>query len=193
MGAQSSFFSLLPEPPLDAARMNPHTEVVLDLLHQFLGRQRRRGASRLDQELHDIGGQIVGPPRCSFPRGQAGQAPSLEGGLGLIEGRAGETEGGRCLTHRLVFDPRLAQHLVLHLQQVPRVEEIAVLEQGVGDALGPGIQRALLVQGLPLASGLWRVGHPKHPCQVFSCPPTRPGTAATLYILPLNVLLVAPL
>ncbi len=57
----------------------------------------------------------------------------------------------------------LAQHLVLDLQQVVGIEEIAVLKQGVSDGLGLRIERAMPAKSLALLLAVGRRSHaPDH-------------------------------
>jgi hypothetical protein len=52
----------------------------------------------------------------------------------------------------------LPEHLVLDLEEILRIEEIAASEQLVGDVLGTPVERALLAEPLALG-GLGRSGH----------------------------------
>jgi hypothetical protein len=52
----------------------------------------------------------------------------------------------------------LPEHLVLDLEEILRIEEIAASEQLVGDGLGTPVERALLAKPLALG-GLGRFGH----------------------------------
>ena len=64
---------------------------------------------------------------------QARQPLILESGLGLVEGHAGESEGRRSLGDRPPLGLHATKHLVLHLDQIVGIEELALDEQRVGD------------------------------------------------------------
>ena len=139
--------------------MDLHAEAFPDQLRQFLGPQRRLGCSRLLDKFHDLGSQLVRPAWPSFLRDQAGEASLLEGRLCLVKRRAGETERGGGLAHRILFHFDAAQHLVLDLEQVPGIEEFVVLEQPGRDRLGMGVEGSLLSQGVGFSGPAFSVGH----------------------------------
>ena len=99
---------------------------------------------------------LFGPPLLGQ---QCRQAALLETRLRLVEGRPGEPEGGGRSVHRqsLGFDP--AQHFVLDLNEIARIEKLACLKQFVGDPLGMRIQAALLPKGQGLGIGRRFLGH----------------------------------
>ena len=55
------------------------------------------------------------------------------------------------------LDVHAAQHLVLDLHQITRVEELAAVEQGVGHLLGVRVQDTLLTERFTL--GVQGLGH----------------------------------
>ena len=89
----------------------------------------------LSDELHHLGGQFVATLRAAFVRKQAEYAVPLKRRLSLIERWTREAEGLRGLADRTPVDVNLAQHLVLDLQQVVGIEEVAVVKQRMGDGL----------------------------------------------------------
>jgi hypothetical protein len=124
-------------------------EVLLHQLCQPSDAQRRLGCSLLHQKLHNLHVQFVAASWASLQRNQAGQPGLLEGGLRMIERGAREPEGLRRLRNRMVVDLDLPEHLVLHLDHVVGVEEVAVLKQRMAHILGTRVERALLSQSLP--------------------------------------------
>src|SRR5207237_10034487 len=100
------------------------------------------------------------------------QAALLETRLRLIKGRSGESEGGCRSVHRksLGFDP--AQHFVLDLNEVARIEKLAGLKQFVGDLLGMWIQAALLPKDQGLGVGVWFLGHSTLRSYSYVCLPS---------------------
>ena len=94
------------------------------------------------------------PPRVSLcaPRGpgRAGTRPCesflVQRALRRIERRPGEPERRRRSTDRLALDPRAADHLVLHLHQIARVQELRAGELLIAHRLRPRIQAPRLPQ-----------------------------------------------
>jgi hypothetical protein len=74
--------------------------------------------------------------------------------LSLIEGLTRKTEALRCLLHGEVVAANTTQHFVFHLQEVVRIEEVAVGEAFVGHPVGPGIEGARPAEHLALRGGL---------------------------------------
>src|SRR6185312_29296 len=79
---------------------------------------------------------------------QSGQSMLSEGLFGLVERRAGNTkQSGRFgLLHARGID--LAQHLVLHLGQIPSIEEAFGLEPRCPYAFRVPVQASLLLEEL---------------------------------------------
>src|SRR6516165_11232431 len=72
-----------------------------------------------------------------------GQPLALKIQLGLIVSRARKSKGGSRLTDRLLLDLDAAQHLVLDLDQVVGIEELALLEQRIPHLLRARMQTSL--------------------------------------------------
>jgi hypothetical protein len=85
--------------------------------------------------------------RASPSRQEAGEAIPGEGGPCLVEGLAGEAEGGCGASYRLALGLDTAQHLVLDLHQVSRIEEGVGGEGLIGDGQGTWVEGTLLLQG----------------------------------------------
>jgi hypothetical protein len=77
----------------------------------------------------------------------------------LIERGARKAKGGGGLTHGSPFDLDPAEHLVLDLGQIARVEELVAGEQGIGNRIGMGMQRTLRAQGVDFRIGARSRGH----------------------------------
>src|SRR6266568_5517820 len=122
-----SFF-FRPQAPLNAARIHLNPESLLDGLDQLFRSERRIFDSLLGDKLHHLVGEFVSRLRTAFLRKQAGYSVLLKRRLCLVERGARETEGTRRLADGVLVDVNLTQHLVLDLQQVVGIEEIAVLK-----------------------------------------------------------------
>src|SRR5262249_18544947 len=61
--------------------------------------------------------------------------------FGLVERGAGETEVETGLPHRSSLDTHPAKHFVFDLNQVPRIEEVALVEERIGHRLLARIER----------------------------------------------------
>jgi len=112
--------------------MDHEVEVLSNQLRERRGSERRVAKPVLEQESDHEVGELVGATGSGSLRDQARQAGAVVERLGLIEDGTGEP--GR-LSHRGdggPVDANAAEHLVLDLHQVARVEELAVEEQGVG-------------------------------------------------------------
>src|SRR5712691_8622711 len=108
----------------------------------------------LEQDSHRFVVELVGPLRPALAWQQSRQALALEQCLSDIEDRAGQTKCLGCLHHRTIFLLDAAQHLVLDLHQIVRIEERALLEERIGNSLRVRMAGALCAQGLPTASAL---------------------------------------
>jgi hypothetical protein len=146
----SATFFFAPQLPLDAAGMNLHAEALADPLGQLIGTDTRIGGARLRDELQHRWGELVAGMRSGLVGNQASQAPLLECLLGLVERRAREPTGLGGLADRSLVDIDQSQHLVLDLQQVVGIEELAAREQRVRDATRARVERGVLPQDLLL-------------------------------------------
>ncbi|EIM24355.1 hypothetical protein MicloDRAFT_00070080 [Microvirga lotononidis] len=91
-------------------------------------------------ELHNLGGELVGRLRPPGPRQQAGDALAFERGLGLIVGWARQTEkrGGFGLGDAALLD--VTQHLVLYLHEIERIEEAGLPKPECADGFGTRVE-----------------------------------------------------
>jgi len=138
--------------------MHREAEPGFDLARQPPGVHRTLAREVLLDEGHHLGGELVGPLGSALPGEKAGEPGPGEGGLRLIEGRTRHPEERRGLGFGGAFAAHLAQHLVLHLHSIARIEEAAVLEPGGAHPLGVGIEGTELLQTLGLGIALGQGG-----------------------------------
>ncbi len=122
--------------------MGLEAEALLDETDQIFSAQRRVLGLALQNIVHHLIAELVGSSGPWFARDQAREAAVRELLLCLVEGRAREAELRSGSAHRLAFESHSAQHLVLDLDQVPRVEEVVPVEQLVLDLFGVPVQAA---------------------------------------------------
>jgi hypothetical protein len=149
------------QPALDAARMYLNLESLADGLGQLLCGQGSICNLLLSYELHNLAGQLVAALRTPLERKQAKESALLKGCLRLIERRAGKPEGARGFADGAFVDVDMAQHLVLDLHQVVGIEEVAVLEQRIGDGFRMWVESAVTAKRLAFGFGIgrWQRGH----------------------------------
>lgn len=138
--------------PFDSAPMHGHTVLPLDVCDQFGNRQGWRCRAVLEHEVQNGRRKFVRSMRTTLAGNQPYQALLRNRLLGLIEHRPRKPEGRGCFGHGSVVDLHTTQHLVLDLQQVLRIEEVARLEQRIRDGLRVWVEDALLAKGPHLAA-----------------------------------------
>jgi hypothetical protein len=109
---------------LEAASVHVDTEAIVNP-----SQQRRHGEGRLLDALRrhkgqDRVGDFVRPVRPAFAGHQTRQPPRLEGGLRLIERGPRDAERVGRARDRLALHLHPPQHFVLHLHEIPRIEEV---------------------------------------------------------------------
>src|SRR5262249_58556461 len=95
-------------------------------------------------ELENRDGKLVSALGAPLVGQQSGQAALLEAHLRLVKRRPGEAKFARGFRNRPLFHADLAQHLVLDLQQVVGIEEVAGLKEWMSYLLRTGIEGPLL-------------------------------------------------
>jgi hypothetical protein len=130
--------------------MDHDAEVLSNQLRERGGSEQRVAKPMLEQEIDHEVGELVGLTRSRSLRDQARQSGAMIKRLGLIEDGTGEPERLSSVGDRSTLDANAAKHLVLDLYQIAWVEELAVVEQGVGHLLGVGVQDALLTERFTL-------------------------------------------
>lgn len=158
VGSSAAFF--FPQKlPLDAPGMNLDVEFLLREVAQLREVQRRLRFSHCEQELHHFRREFVAAPGTSLQRNQPRQPSLFEGGICLIERGARKPKFVGGLGNRPVVDMDLAEHLVLDLNDVVPVEEIAVLEQRMAHTLRARVEHAVAPQGTLLVGLFWVSRH----------------------------------
>lgn len=130
----------------DTSWMNLGAEAFLDPFHQVRQSNGRFFLAHLANECEDLLGELVRLLGTALVWHQAGKTVLLEGRLCLVERWPRKTEVCRRIRHGLSFGPYAAQHLVLDLDQIARIEEILLEEQLVADVFRARVQRALLLE-----------------------------------------------
>ena len=136
------------ERAFDRARMYREAECRFDLARKPPSAHRALALEALRDEGHHLGGELVRALGPALSRKKAAQARPGEGCFGLIEGGTRHPEERRGLGLGGALPAHLAQHLVLHLHRIARVEESAALEPGGAHPLRVGIEGAELLQTL---------------------------------------------
>src|ERR1039458_242008 len=145
-GRRLAFFLSLRYHPFDGAWVDLNLELLSGLLGQLGKRQLGLGGAFLPQECQHRSGQLVGAARSRLLWNQASQTAALQGGLGLIKGRPGETRFLGGLADGGLLDLHTPQHLVFHLNQILWIEKATVLKQGSGNGLGVRMQNTLFAE-----------------------------------------------
>lgn len=91
--------------------------------------------------------QFVGPVGTGFLWNQSCQTALLERCLGLIKGGPGQPGFAGRTTDWGAFGGDAPQHLVLDLDQIVGIEEVAFLKECGRDGLGMRMEDALLAEG----------------------------------------------
>jgi hypothetical protein len=137
--------------------MDDQVELLSEQLGERGGPQPRVAELVLEQELDDGVREFVGTSGARALGDQAGQASAVVERLGLVENGTREPERRNDLSDGSPFHANAAEHLILDLHQVARVEEVAAQEHGVDHPLRVGVQGALLTQRFGF--GVQRSGH----------------------------------
>jgi hypothetical protein len=131
--------------------MNPDSTFLLQAPDQLARVQGGILGEQAFQVVDDLLGELVRSLGSWSLRQQRRQTALFEEGSGLVEARSGEAEICRrpgCLS---TFLMDAAQHLVLDLDQVARVEEgIAGLEGSIANVPRSGVESVVPAQSLEL-------------------------------------------
>lgn len=144
--------------------MDGNPEAALDgVRHALAAAVRAPGPPRLG-EVEDLLGALVGMLGAAPAREQAREPVGSEGGVRSVEGLAAHLEAGGDLGHGPAVDPVPAQHLVLHLDPVARIEELVAGEGLVPNRLGTRVEGARGPEGRGpgILHGRLPVGHQRH-------------------------------
>jgi hypothetical protein len=140
---------------LEAARVDVEPKASVNPGQQRPDAERRVLRALRHHKGHHGVVEFVGAVWPAFSRHQTGDSPLLEGGLGLIERRARDPKRVGGARHGRPLDVHLAEHFVLHLHEIPRIEKVVRGKQRGLDGLGPRMERAVAAQGVGfgIASG----------------------------------------
>jgi len=135
---------------LDCSGVYRKGELLPNQLCQLACPHRLARNKLLLDELQRLALQLMGSVWTALSGYQSGEAALVEDGLGLVVGRpryavffGGFGHGG--LLHR-----HPAEHLILDLHEVARVEEIVFLKLRIAHLLRAWVQSALFEEGLDL-------------------------------------------
>src|SRR5262249_51744353 len=117
------------------------------------------------KEVHNLAGQLVRFFGSTLVRHQTSQAALVEGRLSLIERWSRETKCGCRLGNRTAFFLHTAKHLVLDLNEIPHIEELAGFEQLVGDIVWTRVECSLLAESLEFGIAGRLFGHSQVPAR----------------------------
>jgi len=133
-----------------AAPMDLDAELGLDRGKTLRHRQLGAGGLEIGEKGHHIVRDFVAALGAPKMRHEAKQTGRRKRALGLVEGWAGDAEGGRDIADGDAVGTVASHHLVANLHQILGVEERIADEQRIADSFGMGIERAILRQGLAL-------------------------------------------
>src|SRR5947209_4145760 len=153
-----SFFSS------DSALDRPGVDVEVELLpNQLCEFARSHGLPRdelLLDECQCLAPKLVGAMGTALLRHQPGKAGFVKAGLGLVVRRSRHPVFLGDGADRRVVDRDTAQHLVLDLNDVVRIEELVLVKLRIPNIFRDWVQRPLLAEGFDLqALALVRHGH----------------------------------
>jgi hypothetical protein len=98
-------------------------------------------------EIQDLVGALVSTPRAAPTRQQPWKATVSKTRIRDVESLPADPEQMNNLRDRLAINTVPAEHLVPHLDKIPRIEEITGTKSFVLDVLGMAVERTLLSEG----------------------------------------------
>ena len=134
---------------VEPARMNGDAEALGDEGNQLAASDRPVAGPVILDEGEDLGGDLVGAARSPALGNERLQASLAEGPVGAHAGRHRSAEPLGGFPERCFFGT--AHHLVADLQEVARIEELAVGEQGVDNLFRVRVEGSGLLEALCLA------------------------------------------
>src|SRR5207249_6604020 len=118
----AEFFLMAQQAAFDTSWMNLGPKAFLDPFHQVRQSKGRFFLAHLANECEDLVGELVRLLGTALVLHQTGKTVLLEGRLCLVERWPRKTEVCRRIRYGLSFGPHAAQHLVLDLDQIARIE-----------------------------------------------------------------------
>src|SRR5471032_451896 len=155
-GAHSSAFFFAGNRPFDAAWVDADSQFGSDLFGQCPRLDRAVGPHPPFDKRHQVGVELMRAFRAALFGQEARQTVTRKGCLGLIERWTGHSEQCGGLRLGRAAGTGVAQHLVLHLHQVVRIEEVPRSKPCRVYVLGMRIERAKFGKAFML--GIW-LGH----------------------------------
>ena len=138
--------------------MRLDARTALEKRGQFFSRERPAGLpDRIEEKGDRFFVEFVRTFRSAFAREKSGQAFALEQCLGDVERRPGYAKGVGGVDDRAAFFLDAAQHLVLDLDHVVRVEERTVLKKRIGHVAGARMGGAVVAESFLTAGALARI------------------------------------
>jgi len=134
---------------------------ALEKRRQFLSSERPPGLlDRIEEKGDGFFVEFVWAFRSAFAREKSGEAFALEQRLSDVERGAGYAKGVSGVHDRPSFFLYAAQHLVLDLDHVVRIEERTVVKERVGHVARAGMGGAVVAESFLTAGALARIcGH----------------------------------
>jgi hypothetical protein len=139
--------------------MDLDAEACVDRGEALWCRQLGGGGFEVDNEGDNLGRDLVTASGAARLGQQAGKPSRGERVLGLVEGRPRHPEGGGDVADGNAVGLVAPYHLVAHLDEVFRVEEGVVGEQGIAHRLRMRIESTVARQSLALRVLTRRSGH----------------------------------
>jgi hypothetical protein len=133
--------------------MDFNAETLVQASGEILRPQRRLFACEPLEEVDDFPAKLVPLFRPWLLGHQAHQTLFVEALLGGIERRPGQTEIRGRTAYRLTLHADPAQHFVLELHQVLRIEELMAREQLIPHLLRVAVETAVLAQDCAFVTG----------------------------------------
>ena len=147
--------------PQDAAWMRLDARAALEKRRQFFSRKHPAGLlDHIEKKGDRFFVEFVRTFRSAFAREKSGQAFALEQCLGDVKRGSGYAKGVGGVDNRAPFFLDAAQHLVLDLDHIVRVEEGAVVKKSVGHVARARMGGAVVAESFLTAGALTRIcGH----------------------------------
>src|SRR5215469_11448427 len=130
----------------DRPWMHIEAELLLDQSRQFAGSDWLARNEPRSKKRQYLAVDHVGTARTALLGYQPGDAGLLEIRLGLVIGWPRDAILVGDIGHRRLLDRDAAQHLVLDLHSIARIEKVAFLKLDITNLLGGRVQRALFAE-----------------------------------------------
>lgn len=141
--------------------MRLDAKTAIEKRRQFLSRKRPAGLlDRIEEKGDRFFVEFVWTFRSALAREKSGQAFALEQCLGDVKRGSGYAKGVGGIDDRAAFFLDAAQHLVLDLDHIVRIEERTVVKERFGHVAGARMGGAVVAESFLTAGALARIcGH----------------------------------